>query len=83
MNTSIFNMYDGWQYYNFDTKVFHLLYVTVLNVEESNVFGFIREWPFSITGVTQLNSQTYNSDCSAASPAHASSSLHLGISAVD
>lgn len=44
-------MYYGWQYYNFDTKFFHLLYVTILNVEELNILilGFIREWPPSST----------------------------------
>ena len=76
-------MYGAWQYYNFDTKVFNFLYVTILLVEEWSIPGFVGEWPFNITGVTQLDSQTYNFDCNAASPAHGSSRLHLGISAAD
>lgn len=83
MNTSIFKMYGAWQCYNFDAKVLNFQYVTILNVEESNILGFVREWPFDISGVTQLNSQTYNFDCNTVSPAHASSRLHQGISAVD
>lgn len=71
MSTSIFKMCGVWKYYNLDTKVFSFLYVTILNVEEVNILGFVREWPFDITDVTQFETQTYNFDCYAASPAHA------------
>lgn len=63
-------MCGTWQYYNLDTKVFSFLYVTILNTEEVNILQFVTEWPFNITGVTQLEAQTYNFDCNAASPDH-------------
>lgn len=66
-NTSIFNMYDPWQCYNFGTEIFNFLYVTILNVGDLDVLGFVEELPFKIAGVTQLNSQTPNFDFSAPS----------------
>lgn len=55
----------------------------ILNLEELNILGFVREWPFNITGVTQIDTQTYSFDCNAVGSALAPSRLHLGISAVN
>lgn len=57
----------------------------ILNLEELNILGFVREWPFNITGVTQIDTQTYSFDCNAVGSALAPSrgALHLGISAVN
>lgn len=64
------------------TPKFFIAYVTILNIDKFNILGVVREWPFNVTGVIQLGSQTRSFVCSAANPAHASH-IPLGVSAED